>query len=194
MDHLLDNKVIHYCPSRYSAAHVTLGGDASCCQHRAGRVAAEYTASARSLDARFFAHIADVDQRPVLTRLRQYPDPRGLVFGAFAEASADVHTLLRLVAEAASLRHWREAGARSALGSRSTFTCAYRRQWGCEVALQGARLRISRSFLVDGAGAAPHGGADDAPREFGGFDPRSPADIDRAQAPPLGGLPAGQRF
>ena len=68
------------------------------------------------------------------------------------------------------------------------------RRWGCEAALQGARLRLARSYLVGSqaqAGGAAFGDSADA---FGaGFDPSREADVAAAGAPTLGGVPAGQR-
>ena len=127
-------------------------------------------------------------KRQVLRRLREFPPTRGLVVGAFAEASADVHNLLSLVVKSAAARHWREAGAASLLAAISVFTATYRRRWGCEFALQGARLRIARSSLVDGV-SSPQ----DRVPPTSGFDPSSHADFARASEPPLCGAPAGQR-
>ena len=96
----------------------------------------------------------------------------GLSFGAFAEADPMVHTLLRHTADAAAAHFWREAGSPSALAARALYISIYRRRWGCEAALQGARLRLARSYLVGSqaqAGGAAFGDSADA---FGaGFDP-----------------------
>ena len=55
---------------------------------------------------------------------------------------------------------WREAGATSARAAQSVYTAIYRRRWGCEAALQGARMKLSRGYLVSGVndGGAPRGG------------------------------------
>ena len=97
-------------------------------------------------------------------------------------------------ADAAAARFWREAGSPSALAARALYISIYRRRWGCEAALQGARLRLARSYLVGSqaqAGGAAFGDSADA---FGaGFDPSREADVAAAGAPTLGGVPAGQR-
>ena len=102
--------------------------------------------------------------------------------------------LLRHTADAAAARFWREAGSPSALAARALYISIYRRRWGCEAALQGARLRLARSYLVGSAaaaGGAASGGSADA---FGaGFAPSREADVAAAGAPTLGGMPAGQR-
>ena len=96
----------------------------------------------------------NVERRPILRRLVSFPRVRGDCVGAFAEFSGDLHALLEETASAACDRHWRTAGARSASAARSVFTTIYRRRWGCEAALQGARMRLSRGYLVGGRGAA----------------------------------------
>ena len=125
---------------------------------RAEGVHGEYEAHARTLDARHHAGVADPERRPILTRLSTYPRVRGLVIGAFAETSADVRLLLRKTAEAAAARFWRDAGATSATAAQSVYMSVYRRRWGAEFALQGARMRIARAYLVTGQ-------AEPAPRD-----------------------------
>eukprot|EP00966_Prymnesium_polylepis_P090788 2102022-Prymnesium_polylepis.1 len=58
-------------------------------------MATEYESQARRLDARHHAAVQDPDARPLLTRLRGYPPPIGLVVGAFAECSPTIHGLHR---------------------------------------------------------------------------------------------------
>ena len=114
---------------------------------------------ARALDARHHAGVRDPDARPILQRLLQYPAVRGDCVGAFGECSRDLHSLLHDTVRSAAERHWREAGATSARAAESVYTAIYRRRWGCETALQGARLRLSRAYLAAGGDArrAPRG-------------------------------------
>ena len=194
-DWLFDLKLIHYSASRYDRGRVLQQGAASCALRRAEAVHGDYVRAARRLDAAHHAHIPDPDARPVLRRLLGvYVHVLGLSFGAFAEADPMVHTLLRHTADAAAARFWREAGSPSALAARALYISIYRRRWGCEAALQGARLRLARSYLVGSqaqAGGAAFGDSADA---FGaGFDPSREADVAAAGAPTLGGVPAGQR-
>ena len=102
-----------------------------------------------------------------------------------------VHTLLRHTADAAAARFWREAGAPSLLAARAAYASTLRRRWGCEAALQGARLRLSRAYLVTGAGDAPAAGRPAA--AHAAFDFGSEADLAAATTPVHGGMPAGQR-
>ena len=186
-DHLHDVKVVHYCPTRYTQARVLDRSVGCCADRRAEGVHGEYEAHARDLDARHHADVADPERRPILTRLSTYPRVRGLVIGAFAETSADVRLLLRETAEAAAARFWRDAGATSATAAQSVYMSVYRRRWGAEFALQGARMRIARAYLVTGQ-------AEPAPRDprGGGFDPGDAAAFAAASAPSLPGVPQGQ--
>ena len=43
------------------------------------------------------------------------------------------------------VRFWRDAGATSATAAQSVYMSVYRRRWGAEFALQGARMRIARA-------------------------------------------------
>ena len=134
-------------------------------------------------DVRAFSRAACFSRSVSGFRLRV----RGLVIGAFAETSADVRLLLRETAEAAAARFWRDAGATSATAAQSVYMSVYRRRWGAEFALQGARMRIARAYLVTGQ-------AEPAPRDprGGGFDPGDAAAFAAASAPSLPGVPQGQ--
>ena len=180
-------KVVHYCPTRYAQARVLDRSVGCCADRRAEGVHGEYETHARVLDARHHAGVADPERRPILTRLSTYPRVRGLVIGAFAETSADVRLLLRETAEAAAARFRRDAGATSATAAQSVYMSVYRRRWGAEFALQGARMRIARAYLVAGQ-------AEPAPRDprGGGFDPGDAAAFAAASAPSLPGVPQGQ--
>ena len=94
---------------------------------------------------------------------------------------------VRETAEAAAARFWRDAGATSATAAQSVYMSVYRRRWGAEFALQGARMRIARAYLVTGQ-------AELAPRDprGGGFDPGDAAAFAAASAPSLPGVPQGQ--
>ena len=142
-DHLHDLKVIHFAPSRYSDAGVRARGAAGCAERRAEAVHGDYDRTARQLDESFYGAEPDPLARPIWLRLSGYPRVRGHCIGAFGECSSDVHALLQLTASSAAERHWRSAGVESAEAARSTYIAIYRRRWGAEVALQGARLRLA---------------------------------------------------
>ena len=58
----------------------------------------------------------------VSSRLRGFGPVRALVWGAYGEASDDVHQLLEVVVEAEAERSWRALGARSSSEARSYLT------------------------------------------------------------------------
>ena len=177
------------CQSRYTQSRVLHASPARCADVRADAVHPGYVRHARALDARHHAGVLDADARPILARLLQFPEVRGDCVGAFAECSADVHSLLRDTVSSAAEQCWREAGATSARAAQSVYTAIYRRRWGCEAALQGARMKLSRGYLVSGVndGGAPRGGGRPT------FDPRDPDHFAAAASPVLRGTPAGQR-
>ena len=69
---------------------------------------------------------------------------RGLVLGAYCEASADVHDLISLAADRLAQMQWRLAGARSQSEMRSFLVGRSRSRVGCAAWLATARYRIGR--------------------------------------------------
>ena len=128
----------------------------------------------------------DPAARPVAQRLRGFGRTQGLVWGAFGEASREVHTLLAATAKAAATSFWREAGATSALTAEASYTAFYRREWGCESVWGHARVRVARIEYVTGGAPAP------AAMGAGGFDPADHATFAQATAFRFGGPPRGQ--
>ena len=108
------------------------------------------------------------------------------MWGAFGEASREVHTLLAATAKAAATSFWREAGATSALTAEASYTAFYRREWGCESVWGHARVRVARIEYVTGGAPAP------AAMGAGGFDPADHAAFAQAAAFRFGGPPRGQ--
>jgi len=74
-------------------------------------MAQDYISHARVLDARFYPEAAAPG--PIVSRLRSFTPVRGLVFGHYGEASADVHALIALAASKLAEMRWQLAGARS---------------------------------------------------------------------------------
>ena len=101
---------------------------------------ADYQRHARELDRRF----SPAGQSPILQRLQSFGRTRGLVFGAYGEASADVHDLLSLAATAQAEHLWRESGARSAAEMRALLIGRARRRVGMAVVQAMARHRLAR--------------------------------------------------
>ena len=115
---------------------------------------------------------------------KSWPEPtfggetRGLVFGAYGEASADVHDLLSISADRIVERQWQLAGARSASELRSFIVSTLRRRMGMAAVQAMARHRLAcvpyigvpRRFIqamidqrAQRGAAAAHGGRPYAP-------------------------------
>jgi hypothetical protein len=110
---------------------------------------------------------------PVQSALRAFPPVRGLFFGAYREASEDVHNLLAATAKQAARRHWARQGAASALAAHTDYASSLRRRWGLTSMREYARLRLSRLGYI-GSPVRPRsaqiaGPGPDAHREFTGW-------------------------
>ena len=81
---------------------------------------------------------------PILDRLRSFGQTRGLAFGAYGEASPDVHALLTVAADGLAARQWRDMGARTQEEARSFIVSSLRRRLGLVICHEFARHRIRR--------------------------------------------------
>ena len=81
---------------------------------------------------------------PVEQRLLWFTTVRGLVFGAYGEASADVHDLISTCADQMAQRQWQLAGARNATEMRAFLIGSLRRRMGLAAVQAMARHRLAR--------------------------------------------------
>ncbi len=58
---------------------------------------------------------------PCADKLRSFGQVRGYVFGNYAEASDDVHYILKLATDALAAKTWRRLGRRSEAEARSSW-------------------------------------------------------------------------
>ena len=100
----------------------------------------EYLSAARAADRQYSAP----DTNPILDRLRSFGQTRGLAFGAYGEASPDVHALLAVAADWLAARQWRDMGARTPEEARSFIVSSLRRRLGLVICREFARHRIRR--------------------------------------------------
>lgn len=107
---------------------------------RAHRCAGEYLSAARAADRQYSAP----GTNPILDRLRSFGQTRGLAFGAYGEASLDVHALLTVAADGLAARQWRDMGARTQEEARSFIVSSLRRRLGLVICREFARHRIRR--------------------------------------------------
>ena len=103
-----------------------------------------YERHARRLDALY----SPPGTTPILDRLRSFTTVRALVFGSYAEASADVHRLLDIAAEEMAKRQWAFMGARTMDEARNYFISRLRRRLSCRAARAFTRHRLRRMPLV----------------------------------------------
>ena len=87
---LAELKVISSCPTRYPRAPRTMG---KAVQRRADLLPGEYARSAKTIDEEFGGVPKGV-VGPVARKLASFPRLRGWVFGAWSEASPDIHSLV----------------------------------------------------------------------------------------------------
>ena len=85
---------------------------------------------------------------PILALLRSYGPVVGLVFGAYAEASPSVHTLLEATAEHEARALWETMGARGYQEARASVMQALYADWGMAAARAAARMRLERVRFV----------------------------------------------
>jgi len=107
---------------------------------RAHQVPREYLRAARQADQQYSA----AGTNPILDRLRSFGQTRGLAFGAYGEASPDVHALLTVAADGLAARQWRDMGARTQEEARSFIVSSLRRRLGLVICREFARHRIRR--------------------------------------------------
>ena len=119
---------------------------------RANALPAEYAAKARAVDQRYCGTPVGATG-PVEAKLRTFEPVRGLVFGAWGEASPVTAKLLSVMAHSGAQRHWR--GMRCEDPARAVGSLAWllRRRWALTALRENARLKLDRMEYV-GRGAA----------------------------------------
>jgi hypothetical protein len=121
---------------------------------------AEQCGAVRAREARvspdYIAHAQKIDRicgapgsKQCEQRLRAFSETRGLIFGAYGEASPDVHDLIAVASEAKARRLWRQAGARSQKEYQGYVTRNMRRSVGLATVQEQARHLIARVPLIN---------------------------------------------
>ena len=109
-------------------------------RHRERQIGPHYLSHAQRLDR---DHSAP-GTTPIEQRLRSFTTTRGLVYGNYGEASADVHDLIRTAARRMADQRWRAEGARSSSELYSFIACRCYRRVGMRVVQAFARHRLQR--------------------------------------------------
>ena len=136
-------KTIHAGNQLYYSPHAR-DEQSGAVRAREAQVWPAYVSHARRLDRECHGTTAATQPGPIEARLRSFTTTRALVFGAYGEASADVHDLLSISADALAAQQWRQAGARSAAEMRSYFISRSRRRLGVAAVQAMARHRLAR--------------------------------------------------
>ena len=148
---LLELKTLHYGVSTYPSNLATRCGAVA---RRAALLPTEYTEKARRVDRQYCGTPAD-QTGPVLQKLLSYGRVRGLVFGAWGEASQDVERLLSQLAKQGARNKWRRMGCLSEKAAVGCLAWLLRRRWGITAVRENARLKLERlCFVGRGATAA----------------------------------------
>ena len=145
---LLELKTLHYGSSTYAAT----GARCAAVGRRAARLPQEYAAKARAVDRRYCGTLPGM-VGPVERKLLTYEPVRGLVFGAWGEASPVVTRLLSIMAHTGAQRHWRGMRCDDPTQAVGALAWLLRRRWGLTALQEAARLKLHGLEHV-GRGAA----------------------------------------
>lgn len=189
-DTLFDIKCLHDGAPAYVPTRASLGRRQQGVVRRAASVHRDYEISAMHLDTTH--HSVPAQGRPlrpvggpgpVLTTLLSFPHVRGLAFGPRADASPDVHALVRFMARSAAQREWRLMGSRTAAEAGSFLTTMLQRTIGIAAMRGEAELRCRRAQQLGASRgnvrAMADGGDPRPPQVAGG----APDDFDRGLHP-----------
>ena len=182
---LLELKTLHYGISTYGGSAQRCGAVA----RRAQALPAEYAAKARRLDAQFNGTEPE-EVGPVQLQLQSFGQLRGLVFGAWGEASPDVELLLSFAASTGAQRHWQRMGSTDEAAACGALAWLLRRRWGMTALRECARLKLDRLELV-GRGAAAAASRRAAAASAYAFRARSAAVLAATRGPRLRSLRVG---
>ena len=133
-DMLFEFKTLHHGVSTYPPAAQARCGPVA---RRAEAIIGEYAGKARTLDARHCG-TAPGFIGPVEAKLRSHGPVKGLVFGAWSEASPDTHELLDAAVAVGARRHWRSMTCASADDACGVLAWLLRRRWGVTAARENA--------------------------------------------------------
>ena len=147
---LAELKVIGCCRSHYSPRPAPKGR--SPVQVYADKQTAAYLDNARDADRDYVGVAAGV-RGPVEAKMREFGEVKGLVFGAFGEASAAVHELVQIIAEARLEKQAQGAGvSRKALMGQ--LVSQVRKALGVQAVRAQAQLLLDRLHQVEGSQGA----------------------------------------
>ena len=132
-------------------------GDTARCRavaHRAREIPAEYVQKTRRLDGRSMSD-PHGSPGPVEQKLASYGRIHALAFGAFGEASQDVHSLVKDLACGRAARDWPRLLCRDQDEAKALLARSLYRSLGLEAVRSQARLKLAGlSYVGTGVAAA----------------------------------------
>ena len=152
-DVLMELKALGGGPTHYATGELCRGFAVAA---RARAIPREYRLKAQRLDETHCGARRGVPG-PVALKLAGFGRLWGLVFGAYGEASEDVHELVRTLSTSYAARHWTRLGAREPAEAAAACASTLCRSWGLTAARGQARLLLAGLGHV-GAGAAAAAG------------------------------------
>ena len=149
---LAELKGLSSCPTRYGRAPRAA---VKAVTRRAGELPGEYARKARTMDIEY-GGVAEGQVGPVARKLSSFPPLQGWVFGAWNEASPDVHNLVHLLAKARlekeeELQEWGAVARRRRVSKEAalaSLTGQVRRQLSLVSARAQARLLLDRVAVL----------------------------------------------
>ena len=138
--HLFDVKTIYRGGGHYKHGRLTNTMQSGAVMQRGRMVNDEYVKKAQALDRALSAP----GMTPIEDRLRNFGDVRAVVFGAYGEASRDVHLLIGVAADRMAARRWRAMGARTQTEARGFIIGCLRKRMGMAAVRAMARHRLRR--------------------------------------------------
>ena len=145
---LFELKVIGMGPSHYQTGDVSRGHAVAT---RARDIPQEYRRKALRLDHQHCG-APEGTPGPITRKLAGYGRVRGLAFGAYGEASQEVHDLAGLLATSYASRHWVRLRGRDPDDAAAAISRTLYRSWGLMAVRGQARLKLAGLAHV-GAGA-----------------------------------------
>ena len=149
---LAELKVLSSCPTRYRRAPRAA---VKAVTRRAGELPGEYARKAKIMDVEY-GGVAEGEVGPVARKLASFPRLQGWVFGAWNEASPDVHSLVHLLARSRlrkeeELQEWGAVARRRRVSKEAALaalTGQVRRQLSLVSARAQARLLLDRVAVL----------------------------------------------
>ena len=149
---LAELKVLSSCPTRYRRAP---RASVKAVTRRAGELPGEYARKAKTMDVEY-GGVPEGEVGPVTRKLSSFPPLQGWVFGAWNEASPDVHNLVHLLARARlrkedELQQWGAVARRRRVTEEAALamlTGQVRRQLSLVSARAQARMLLDRVAVL----------------------------------------------